>query len=105
MLDGDRPLAAALALAMGALALSGCARGGSLPPLALRPQPIPYADTLPIHEPEERQPAEIWPLIREATVGERTCPIAAASPSSALARVRARKVTSGTAVVKSAALP
>ncbi len=66
----DRPLAAPLAFVLGALALSGCARGGSLPPLALRPQPIPYADTLPIHEPEEREPAEIWPLMRESTVGE-----------------------------------
>lgn len=70
MLGRILPLSAARALVLGALTLSGCARGGSLPPLALRPQPIPYADTLPIHEPEEREPSEIWPLIRESTVGE-----------------------------------
>lgn len=70
MLGRDRLPAALPALVLGVLALSGCARGGSLPPLALRPQSIPYADTLPIHEPEEREPSEIWPLIRESTVGE-----------------------------------
>ena len=50
--------------------MSGCARGAGLPPLPLRPQPIPYADTLPIHEPRERDPAEVWGVLREATVGE-----------------------------------
>jgi hypothetical protein len=49
------------------LTLAGCS---GLPPLALRPQPIPYADTLPIHEPANLEPNEIMPLLREATVGE-----------------------------------
>jgi hypothetical protein len=57
-----------------ALLLSGCggARGGSggLPALALRSEPIPYADTLPIHEPTEQNPSELWPLMSEATVGQ-----------------------------------
>ena len=33
-------------------ALSGCAK--SLPPLPLRPEPVAWADTLPIREPEVR---------------------------------------------------
>ena len=49
------------------LTLAAC-RG--LPPLARRPQPIPYADTLPIHEPANLEPNEIMPLLRESTVGE-----------------------------------
>jgi hypothetical protein len=99
MLGRDRPLAAALALVLGALALSGCARGGSLPPLALRPQPIPYADTLPIHEPEDREPAEIWPLIRESTVGELGQPF---DPDDWIYRNEALNVTHFDEVVNSA---
>ena len=61
-------------VAVSALLLAGCqgARGGQggLPALALRPEPIAYADTLPIREPAEREVSEIFPLIREATVGE-----------------------------------
>jgi hypothetical protein len=99
MPDRDRLPAAALALVLGALALSGCARGGSLPPLALRPQPIPYADTLPIHEPEEREPAEIWPLMRESTVGELGQPF---DPDDWIYRNEALNVTHFDEVVNSA---
>ena len=95
----DRPLAAPLAFVLGTLALSGCARGGSLPPLALRPQPIPYADTLPIHEPEEREPSEIWPLIRESTVGELGQPF---DPDDWIYRNEALNITHFDEVVNSA---
>ena len=92
-------MAAPLAFILGTLALSGCARGGSLPPLALRPQPIPYADTLPIHEPEEREAAEIWPLVRESTVGELGQPF---DPDDWIYRNEALNVTHFDEVVNSA---
>ena len=46
---------------------TGCG-GASTLPLSLRPEPIAYADTLPIPEPEARNPLEV-PLILEDAVG------------------------------------
>jgi hypothetical protein len=40
------------------------------PPLALRPEPISYADTIPIDQPEEREPLEVIQLMRDAIRGE-----------------------------------
>src|SRR5690242_16823544 len=44
----------ALALIVASLAFTGCA-AKRLEPLALRPEPVPYADTLAIPEPKERK--------------------------------------------------
>lgn len=88
-----------LVTGMATVALVGCARGGSLPPLVLRPEPIPYADTLPIHEPEEREVSEIWPLIRESTVGELGQPF---DPDDWIYRNEALNVTHFDEVVNSA---
>jgi len=57
------PTATATAL----LSLAGCAQQM---PLALRPEPIPYVDTLPIAEPAEREPLEITQLMHDAISGE-----------------------------------
>ncbi|MGH7540496.1 MAG: hypothetical protein ACRELC_05815, partial [Gemmatimonadota bacterium] len=57
-----RPRLALAAPAVGLL--TGCA---SLPPLPLRPEPVPYADTLPIAEPAAREPTEV-PMLIEASV-------------------------------------
>ncbi len=46
------PLAAAAAALLAGFGAAGCA--SSLPPLPLRPEPIPFADTLPIPEPGEQ---------------------------------------------------
>ena len=55
-------------LAAGALALlAGCA---SQVPVPLRPQPIAYADTLPIEEPAYRAPLEAPLLVRDAISGQ-----------------------------------
>jgi hypothetical protein len=49
------------------LALATC---GSPLPVPERPQPIAYADTLPIPEPAEREPNEVTRLVRVALSGE-----------------------------------
>lgn len=59
----SRP-AQALALAL----VSGACGGGAPPPD--RPQPIAWADTLPIHEPAAREPSEVARLIPAAVSGE-----------------------------------
>ena len=46
---------------------AGCSRQ---PPLALRPEPIAYVDTLPISQPEEREPLEVIQLMKDAIRGE-----------------------------------
>ena len=47
--------------------LGGCAKQAPVP---LRPQPIAYADTLPIEEPAYREPLEAPLLIRDAISGQ-----------------------------------
>jgi hypothetical protein len=47
--------------------LGGCAHQ---PPVPLRPEPIAYADTLPIEEPAYREPLEAPLLIRDAISGQ-----------------------------------
>ncbi|MFO7586952.1 MAG: hypothetical protein R6X22_02675 [Gemmatimonadota bacterium] len=59
---------AALA-ALAALGLAGCG-GASRVPLPLRPEPVSYADTLPIPEPEAREPLEAPKLFDDALAGE-----------------------------------
>jgi hypothetical protein len=55
-----------VALALALLpAAAGC---GSMPGAPLRPEPVPYADTLPIDPPAEREPSELARLL-EASVG------------------------------------
>lgn len=60
------PLAAAAA----AVVLAAGAGCRSLDPLPLRPEPIPYADTLPIREPEEQEPAFLKFVVNEAVGAE-----------------------------------
>jgi hypothetical protein len=57
------PLLAAATLALAA----GCAKQAPVP---LRPQPIAYADTLPIEEPAYREPLEAPLLVRDAVSGQ-----------------------------------
>lgn len=52
------------------VALAGGAACGRLPPPPARPQPIAYADTLPIPEPEAREPNEATRLMQVAFSGE-----------------------------------
>lgn len=59
-------MAGALA-ALIALSALGC---GGLPALPRRPQPIPYADTLPIERPEERGFFQTTRLIKQSVGGE-----------------------------------
>jgi hypothetical protein len=59
--SGPLPAAAAVAL------LTGCAGQAPVP---LRPQPIAYADTLPIEEPAYREPLEAPLLVRDAISGQ-----------------------------------
>lgn len=47
--------------------LGGCAHQ---PPVPLRPEPIAYADTLPVEEPAYREPLEAPLLIRDAISGQ-----------------------------------
>jgi hypothetical protein len=47
--------------------LAGCAKPAPVP---LRPEPIAYADTLPIKEPAYREPLEVPLLIRDAISGQ-----------------------------------
>ncbi|MEK6255330.1 MAG: hypothetical protein N2B05_11595, partial [Gemmatimonadales bacterium] len=55
-------------IAAGLLAtLAGCA--GQVP-VPVRPEPIAYADTLPIEEPAYREPLEAPLLIRDAISGQ-----------------------------------
>ena len=57
------PLLAAWALAL----LAGCAKQAPVP---VRPEPIAYADTLPIEEPAYREPLEAQLLLRDAISGQ-----------------------------------
>lgn len=57
------PIFAAAALA----AFAGCAHQAPVP---VRPEPIAYADTLPIHEPAYREPLEAPLLVRDAISGQ-----------------------------------
>jgi hypothetical protein len=50
-----------------AVLLGAC---GHQPPVPLRPEPIAYADTLPIEEPAYREPGETPPLIEDAVSGQ-----------------------------------
>jgi hypothetical protein len=54
---GRCPRKIELAALAAAVLVSGCAK--SLPPLPLRPEPIAWADTLPIREPESREEGRI----------------------------------------------
>lgn len=54
-------------LALGAL-LTAC--GATRPPVPLRAEPVPWADTLPIEEPEARQPSEAARLFEDAVGDE-----------------------------------
>jgi hypothetical protein len=51
------------------LALTGCG-GTARAPLPMRPAPIPYADTLPIPQPAEREVIEIPKLLNQSLSGE-----------------------------------
>ena len=55
--------------AMCAALAAGCGGASILPP-ALEPGPIPYADTLPIPEPEAREPLEVPRILDDAVAGE-----------------------------------
>jgi hypothetical protein len=57
------PLLAAWALAL----VAGCAKQAPVP---ARPEPIAYADTLPIEEPAYREPLEAQLLLRDAISGQ-----------------------------------
>lgn len=57
-----------LVLAGGVLAAGGCAARHGPSPSA--PQPVPWADTLPIREPAEVDPSEMQILVSELIVGE-----------------------------------
>lgn len=50
------------------IVVAGC--GGSKAPLPLRPQPIPYVDTLPIHRPAERDLLQVTRLLKVAVGGQ-----------------------------------
>jgi hypothetical protein len=64
----ERPaFSSCVALFVGLASLSACAKR---PPLPLRPEPIAYADTLPIEQPAERDPLEVPYLVRDAISGE-----------------------------------
>lgn len=65
--SSGRTLAAGAVTALVGAALAGC---GVRPPPPERPRPIAWADTLPIVEPEAREPNEITRLIRIALAGE-----------------------------------
>ncbi|MDX1577474.1 MAG: hypothetical protein R3266_03275 [Gemmatimonadota bacterium] len=60
------------AIAVACLLTAGCA---SVPPVPLRPEPVPYADTLPISEPKERAPREVWRLLRVSVGDEAAHPL------------------------------
>ncbi len=60
--------AALLALAGLAATAGGCS--GSAPPVPLRPEPVAYADTLPIIEPAVHDPLELEYLMQDAISGE-----------------------------------
>lgn len=62
-----RPVLILAALGLSALGSTAC---GARTPLPERPQPIAYADTLPIPEPPERDVNEVTRLIRVALSGE-----------------------------------
>ncbi len=60
------------------IVLTGAACAGTYePPLPLRPDPIPYADTLPIPEPEAKDMNERLELFQDAVVGPVRRPIRA----------------------------
>ena len=62
-----RPVAAGL-LALASAVLAGC--GAPRAPLPLRPEPVAWADTLPIAEPESREPLEAGKILDDALAGE-----------------------------------
>ncbi|MFW6083775.1 MAG: hypothetical protein ACODAA_01010 [Gemmatimonadota bacterium] len=66
---GARPPRSAPLAAL-ALAVVVSAACGGRPPLPDRPQPVAYADTLPIREPAEREVVEVERLVRIAASGE-----------------------------------
>lgn len=57
----------AVAVVVIVAALAACA---GQQPVPLRPEPIAYADTLPIEQPAEREPSEVPYLVRDAVSGE-----------------------------------
>lgn len=63
----SRPLRAAALVAPGLVLLFAACSGRA--PVPLRPEPVPYADTLPIEEPPARSPSEAGRLF-EISVGE-----------------------------------
>lgn len=67
-----RFLAAALAAVPLWAGAAGCA--GSRLPVPLRPEPVPFADTLPVPEPRAREPSEVAELVEDALWGELTEP-------------------------------
>lgn len=58
-----------IAAATCAALAAGCGGASTLPP-SLGPGPIPYADTLPIREPEARDPLEVPRILDDAVAGE-----------------------------------
>jgi hypothetical protein len=58
-----------IGVAMCAVLAAGCGRASTLPPV-LGPEPIAYADTLPIPEPEARDPLEVPRILDDAVAGE-----------------------------------
>ena len=58
-----------LAMAACVVLATGCGGASNLP-LSLRPEPIAYADTLPIPEPEARNPLEVPRILEDAVGGE-----------------------------------
>lgn len=55
---------------LAAVLSTGAAACGGPPPPSLRPEPIPYADTLPVAPPAFRQPNQTAALVKEAVGGE-----------------------------------
>ncbi len=55
---------------LGGAALAGGCGGSARAPLPLRPETVPYADTLPIREPAARDPLEAPKVLDDALAGE-----------------------------------
>jgi len=66
---GVRGPGGAVATLMAAILGAACG-GASTLPLPLRPEPVPWADTLPIPEPAARDPIEIPKIMDDAVAGE-----------------------------------
>ena len=66
---GVRCPGGAVATLMAAILGAACG-GASTLPLPLRPEPVPWADTLPIPEPAARDPIEIPKIMDDAVAGE-----------------------------------